>query len=69
MDTSYHIEKALLDPATMQSLAEVTVDVVKNGASVGFMHPFTEEKALIFWNKVKPRVESGDVILLIARES
>ena len=70
MNTNFFIEKIKdLDPGALKSLAEITYDVVEGGASVGFMRPFSIDKATRFWEKVKLRVEKGEVILLVARDN
>jgi GNAT superfamily N-acetyltransferase len=69
MDTSYSIERVLLlEPDILNGLAEVTLDVVEDGASVGFMDPFTLDKALKFWDKVKLRLERKEIVLLVAKD-
>jgi ribosomal protein S18 acetylase RimI-like enzyme len=41
---------------------------VHNGASIGFVLPFTAEQSEIYWgDKVLPRVRDGSVVLLVAR--
>jgi ribosomal protein S18 acetylase RimI-like enzyme len=47
-------------------LAELLVDVVRDGASVNFMLPFGHDDALRFWRSVLDRVETGEVRLLAA---
>lgn len=70
MHTFYQIERVeSLDASILKGLAEITLDVVEGGASVGFLLPFSLEKATLFWEKVKGRVESGEVTLLLARAS
>lgn len=55
------------EPGLLKGLAEVTLDVVEDGASVGFMYPLSITKALGFWEKVLKRVERGEIILLVAK--
>lgn len=70
VNSSYYIEQVTsIQPHILKGLAEVTLDVVAGGASVGFMDPFTLEKAGKFWEKVNARVERGEVILLVAKQS
>jgi GNAT superfamily N-acetyltransferase len=52
-----------------QGLAEVLIDCVEGGASVGFMHPMTEEKALAFWRRIDRDVERGARALLVAEDA
>ncbi|WP_310621566.1 GNAT family N-acetyltransferase [Flexibacterium corallicola] len=54
----------------LPSLSEVLFQTVMTGASVGFVSPFSEEKAAEFWEQdVFPLIESGRVILFIAKVS
>ena len=41
--------------AELQQLAEVLMDCVAGGASVGFMQPLAPERARAFWRGVAPR--------------
>jgi ribosomal protein S18 acetylase RimI-like enzyme len=50
----------------LEGLAELLVDVVRDGASVNFMLPFGHDDALRFWRSVLDRVEAGEVKLLAA---
>jgi GNAT superfamily N-acetyltransferase len=52
-----------------QGLAAVLIDCVEGGASVGFMQPMTEEKALAFWRRVGRDVERGARALLVAEDA
>lgn len=52
---------------TISALSSILVECVKTGASVGFVQPFTSEHSSEFWqNKVFNRIESNQLILLIA---
>ncbi|TFY98428.1 GNAT family N-acetyltransferase [Ramlibacter humi] len=51
----------------IEGLADLLVDVVEHGASVGFMLPITREKALAFWTRVADAVVRGDRVLLVAQ--
>jgi GNAT superfamily N-acetyltransferase len=59
---------ASLDDAQIVALAEVLHDCVVGGASVGFMHPFTRERALAFWRRIAPGVAAGERALLVAAD-
>jgi len=50
-------------------LARVLYDCVAGGASVSFMHPFSEQDAENFFRSVADEVEAGKTILLGARVS
>jgi GNAT superfamily N-acetyltransferase len=52
----------------IQGLSEVLVDCVEGGASVGFMSPFTRERAFEFWSRIAQGVAAGERALLIARD-
>ena len=41
---------------------------VRNGASIGFVLPFSAQQSEAYWrNKVQPRLHDGSVVLLVAR--
>ena len=64
-------EIAVLDApvadTALGQLADVLVDCVEGGASVGFMSPFSQAEALVFFRKVAASVAAGDTVLLAAR--
>jgi GNAT superfamily N-acetyltransferase len=53
----------------LQGLAEVLIDCVNGGASVGFMSPLPMAKALDFWWSVAEGVSQGERALLVAEDS
>jgi GNAT superfamily N-acetyltransferase len=53
----------------VRGLAEVLLDVVDGGASVGFMHPLTEATAEEFWRQVGEAVAAGRRGLLVAEDA
>jgi GNAT superfamily N-acetyltransferase len=55
--------------ADIRGLTEVLLDCVAGGASVSFMSPLSEEKALAFWQSVATAVELGQRALLIAEDA
>ena len=57
-----------IDAAEAQGLAEVLIDCVDGGASVGFLHPLVPEKALAFWRRVGGEVERGARLLIVAED-
>ena len=57
-----------VDEAMAGALAEVTKDCVDGGASIGFMQPFTRERALAFWRRVGADVSAGRRALLVAED-
>lgn len=50
-------------------LAQVLLDCVEGGASVSFMLPLAEEKALHFWDKVATSVGRGERTLIVAEDA
>ena len=55
--------------ACVPGLAEVLIDCVQGGASVGFMWPLPRERALAFWAGVARGVEQGERILMVAEDA
>lgn len=53
----------------VSELADVLIDVVEGGASVGFMLPITRERALRFWQMVASNVAKGERAVLVARDA
>ena len=49
-------------------LADVLVDCVAGGASIGFMHPFDHERAAAFWTGALASADRGERVLLIAED-
>lgn len=58
-----------IDDAAARGLAEVLLDCVQGGASVGFMWPLAPEQALGFWQRIGPAVAAGDRALLVAEDA
>jgi GNAT superfamily N-acetyltransferase len=59
----------VLDDAHVEALADVLIDCVDGGASVGFMHPLSRERAIGFWRRVAHGVAAGERALLIAEDA
>jgi GNAT superfamily N-acetyltransferase len=55
--------------ACVDSLAEVLLDCVAGGASVGFMASLTADKARAFWRGVAQGVQRGERVLLVAEDA
>ena len=53
-------------PDDVAGLADVLVDCVAGGASVGFMHPFDHAQAVDFWTASLAGGDRGDRIVLLA---
>jgi GNAT superfamily N-acetyltransferase len=69
MNPSFNIRHAPNNARVIDSLADVLMDTVDGGASVGFMHPLTREKAVEFWQKVLTSAERGERIVLVAEDA
>jgi GNAT superfamily N-acetyltransferase len=52
--------------AAIPALSEVLVDCVEGGASVGFMLPYGEKDAALYWQGVADQVAAGTTLLLVA---
>ena len=57
-----------LTDAQLSGLAHLLIDCVEGGASVSFMHPLSESKALGFWRRVVEHAATGQRALLIAEQ-
>ena len=55
--------------ADLDALAEVLADCVAGGASVGFMHPLSPQRARAVWQHVAADVARGDRALLVAEDA
>jgi GNAT superfamily N-acetyltransferase len=51
------------------ALAELLIDCVEGGASVGFMAPLTFERSTRFWQSVSDGVARGERALLVAEDA
>ncbi len=58
-----------IDEAQIGQLADVVLDCVEGGASIGFMHPFTRDRALAFWRRVAKGVSAGERLILVAEDA
>jgi GNAT superfamily N-acetyltransferase len=58
-----------VDDRQVGQLADVLVDCVTGGASVGFMLPLTRERAVAFWQRVARGVAAGERALLVAEDA
>jgi GNAT superfamily N-acetyltransferase len=52
----------------VEGLADVLIDCVEGGASVGFMMPLSREKAIAFWRGIGESVARGERALLVAED-
>jgi GNAT superfamily N-acetyltransferase len=68
MSDTFRIKRADEDPALIEGLADVLLDCVEGGASVGFMHPLPRERALAFWQNALASAARGERIVLVAQD-
>ena len=57
------------EAATLSALAGLTTACVAGGASIGFMHPLSTERALAFWRGVADDAQAGRRALLLAEDA
>jgi GNAT superfamily N-acetyltransferase len=50
-------------------LADVLIDCVEGGASVGFMLPLPRDRAIAFWQRIAAGVVAGQRALLVVEDS
>lgn len=65
---SFLIRRAEDSPDLIEGLAEVTIDCVDAGASIGFMHPLSRDRARSFWQGVFAAQSRGERLVLIAED-
>ncbi len=63
------IRRATYEPAVLEGLADVLMDCVEAGASIGFMHPLHRAKAVAFWEGVLAGAARGERIVLVAEDT
>jgi GNAT superfamily N-acetyltransferase len=68
MTESFRIHRANPEPAVAEALADVLLDCVEGGASVGFMHPLSRARALAFWQQVLASAARDERIVLVAED-
>src|SRR5688500_16371510 len=68
MEDAFRIYRATPDPAVADALAEVLIDCVEGGASVGFVRPVRRERAVAFWQDALASAGRGERILLVAED-
>lgn len=63
--------RRLLAPSDAQidALAQVLIDCVEGGASVGFMHPLSPARAQAHWRRVAAEAARGERALLVAEDA
>lgn len=63
------IRRARPGLADAEGLADVLIDCVEGGASVGFLLPITRDRALAFWRTALAAADRGDRLVLVAEDS
>jgi GNAT superfamily N-acetyltransferase len=53
----------------VQGLADLLIDCVEGGASVGFMNPLSRPRAQAFWRRVADSVAAGRRAVLVAEDA
>src|SRR5258708_34128778 len=69
MADTFRIYRASPEPAVTEALADVLLDCVEGGASVGFMHPLPRAKALAFWQSALASAARAERIVLVAEDA
>ena len=69
MADPFRIRRAGLEAAVADALADLLIDCVEGGASVGFMLPLPRAKAVAFWQNTLASAARGERIVLVAEES
>jgi ribosomal protein S18 acetylase RimI-like enzyme len=64
----FRIKRATNEPRMAEELAEVLMDCVAGGASIGFMQPLDHAKALAFWQNGLASAARGERIILVAED-
>lgn len=65
----YYSMSAAEAEGALPALAELVIDAVDSGASIGFMPPLAEADALAYWRDVIAALRDGSRILLVASEA
>lgn len=58
-----------VDDREIGALVDVLLDCVDGGASVSFMSPLTQERALAFWRRAASEAAAGNRALLVAEDA
>jgi GNAT superfamily N-acetyltransferase len=62
------IRRAGPEPGLAEALADVLIDCVEGGASVGFILPLPRARAVAFWENALAAAGRGERILLVAED-
>jgi GNAT superfamily N-acetyltransferase len=68
MNDRIRIREATSAKTDAEALAELLIDVVEGGASVGFMLPISRETAMDFWRQAQASATRGERVILIAED-
>lgn len=68
MTESIRICSTVGGPEVVSQLADVLIDCVEAGASIGFMDPLPRPKAISFWEGVFASAARGERIVLVAED-
>jgi ribosomal protein S18 acetylase RimI-like enzyme len=63
------IEKLKSNPEVIVELANLLIEIVADGGSVGFMHPLSKKTAVAFWESSMAAADRGERIVLGARKN
>ncbi len=69
MNDEIRIRRARPEGHDIEALADILIDAVEGGASVGFMSPLPRQKALAFWRDVMAIAGRGERIILVAEDT
>jgi len=64
----FPVRRATPDTATIEGLADLLLDVVEGGASVGFMLPLPRARAVAYWQGILDSVSRGERVVLVAED-
>ncbi len=53
--------------SAIPDLATLLVDAVEDGASVGFVMPFTHEDATAWWRELAGEIAAGHIVVVLLR--
>ena len=68
MDIGIVVRRVTLDEGLARALAEVLIDCVEGGASVGFMLPLELERAEAYWSGTLDSSSRGERIVVVAED-
>lgn len=68
MTTGIRIARAESSASVAEALADVTIDCVEGGASIGFMFPLARARVVTFWQNALASAARGERIVLVAHD-